>query len=177
MLEAVKLAGASEFKANLAWLTNNQKASFALRKPYCVIIPGSSSKKPSKRWSAEKYAELSVQIYKLGIHPYLVGTKTEVSIAKKICMLSKAAMSLVDKTNLVELAQICADAQCVVGNDTGPTFLAAGVGVPTLMLMGADTNPVMSAPIGDAAGYICKTDIQAITIEEVIDKTRQLGGL
>lgn len=177
MLEAVKHAGASEFKANLAWLTNNQKAPFTLHKPYCVIIPGSSSKKLSKRWSAEKYAELSDQIFKLGFYPYLVGSKTEISIAKQICRLSKAAMSLVDKTNLVELAQIFADARCVVGNDTGPTFLAAGVGVPTLMLMGADTNPIMSAPIGDAAGHIYKTDIQAITIEEVIGKMRQIGGL
>ncbi len=177
MLTAVKMAGATEFKSNLSWLTRYKKEPFGLNKPYCVIIPGSSPKKPSKRWSAEKYAELSDKIYKYGIIPYLVGTKTEIPIAKKICTLSKAAKSIVDSTNLVELAQIFSDAQFVVGNDTGPTFIAAIIGVPTLMLMGADTNPKLSAPRGNAAGHIYKSNIQSIMPEEVIDKMHQLGGL
>ena len=176
MLETVKMLGAKEFKANLSWLTKNSKEPFGLVKPYCIIIPGSSAKKPSKRWPAKKYAELSVEIYKLGINPYLVGTETEISLVEEICMLSKVANNLVGKTNLVELAQICADANCVVGNDTGPTFLAASMGIPTLMLMGSDTNPVMSSPVGDAAGHIYNVNIQAITSKEVIDKMYQLGG-
>lgn len=177
MLEAVKMAGAKEFKANLSWLTADKKYSSGLNKPYCVIIPGSSLKKPSKRWSAKNYAKLSVEIYGLGVNPYVVGTKTEISVAKEICSLSKVTKSLVGTTNLVELAQICANAQFTVGNDTGPTFLAASMGVPTLMLMGVDTNPNMSAPTGNAAGFIYKDNIQAITPEEVIYKMSQLGGL
>ncbi len=177
MLEIVKMAGAKEFKANLSWLTKNSKEPFGLVKPYCIIIPGSSPKKPSKRWPAKKYAKLSAEIYRLGINPYVVGTEIENSLIKEICMLSKVANNLVGKTNLVELAQICADANCVVGNDTGPTFLAASAGIPTLMLMGSDTNPDMSAPVGDAAGYIYNDNIKAITSREVIDKMHQLGGL
>ena len=71
MLEAVKMAGALEFKAELSWLVKDSKMvfqKFKIKKPYCVIIPGSSPHKPSKRWSAEKYANLSNSLYELGNH-------------------------------------------------------------------------------------------------------------
>jgi ADP-heptose:LPS heptosyltransferase len=179
MLEAVKMAGAKPFKANLSWLSDNQAASalpVQLATPYCVIIPGSSPNKPSKRWSPARYAELSSRIHKLGITPYLVGTKSENAVIEEICTLSHAAESLVDKTNLGQLAQLCANAQFVIGNDTGPTFLAAKTGVATLMLMGEDTNPQMSSPTGTLAGYLHKGDIQSITVEEVITKMQELKG-
>ena len=60
MLEAVKMAGAKAFKANLSWLANNRAKlalPFELATPYCLIIPGSSPNKPSKRWSPAGYAE------------------------------------------------------------------------------------------------------------------------
>ena len=85
MLEAVKMAGASEFKAELSWLVKKDRKmvfqKFKLKKPYCVIIPGSSPQKPSKRWSAEKYANLSNSLYELGITPHPTGTKIERKIA------------------------------------------------------------------------------------------------
>ena len=180
MLEAVKMAGAKGFKANLSWLADNLTTSnlpFELAVPYCVIVPGSSPNKPSKRWSPEGYAELSSRIHKLGMTPYLVGTKTENAVIEEICTLSHAAESLVDKTNLGQLAQLCANAQFVIGNDTGPTFLAAKTGVATLMLMGEDTNPKMSSPTGTLVGYLYKADIQLITVEEVINKMQELRGV
>ena len=180
MLEAVKMAGASEFNAELSWLVKDSKKvfqKFKIKKPYCVIIPGSSPHKPTKRWSAEKYANLSNSLYELGITSYLAGTKIERNIAMEVCTYSRASEILIDKTSLKELAQIFANAQFIVGNDTGPTFLAARTGAPTLMIMGADTNPYKSSPTGSAAGFIYNADIQAITTQEVLNKVRELGGL
>ena len=179
MLEAVKMAGASEFKAELSWLVKDSKMvfkKFKLKKPYCVIIPGSSPQKPSKRWSAEKYANLSNSLYELGITPYLTGTKIERKIAMEVCAYSRASEILVDNTSLQELAQIFTKAQFIVGNDTGPTFLAARIGAPTLMIMGDDTNPYISSPTGPATGIIYKANIQEITTQEVIKKVQELGG-
>ncbi len=178
MLKTVKMAGAKSFKANLSWLANNHTTSalpFQPNTPYCLIIPGSSPNKLRKRWSPAGFAELSSRIYDLGITPYLVGTKSENSVIEEICMLSHAAESLVDKTDLGQLAQLCANAQFVIGNDTGPTFLAAKTGVATLMLMGGDTNPQMSSPTGNLVGYIYKSDIQSITAEEIINRMKEIG--
>ena len=179
MLEAVKMAGASEFNAELSWLVKDSKKvfqKFKIKKPYCVIIPGSSPQKPSKRWSAEKYANLSNSLYELGITPYLTGTKIERKIAMEVCAASRASEILVDNTSLQELAQIFTKAHFIVGNDTGPTFLAARIGAPTLMIMGDDTNPYISSPTGPATGIIYKANIQEITTQEVINKVQELGG-
>ena len=180
MLEAIKMVGARAHKADLSWLTDKQSRPpepFGITKPYCVIIPGSSPQKPSKRWPQRRYAELSSRILKLGVTPYVVGTKAEKSVIQEICNRSKGSESLVDKTNLAQLAQICSNAQFVVGNDTGPTFLAAKTGIITLMLMGSDTNPQMSSPTGNASAYVYKADIRSITVEEVIYEIQKLGGL
>ncbi len=180
MLEAVKMAGALEFKAELSWLVKDSKnvfQKFKIKKPYCVIIPGSSPHKLSKRWSAEKYANLANSLYELGITSYLAGTKIERKIAMEVCANSRASEILVDNTSLQELAQIFTKAQFIVGNDTGPTFLAARIGAPTVMIMGDDTNPYMSSPTGSAAEFIYKANIQAITTHEVLSKVREVGGL
>ena len=180
MLEAIKMVGAKVHKADLSWLIQNRSISpepFEITKPYCVIIPGSSPKKPSKRWPQRRYAELSSRVLELGITPYLVGTMAENSVIQEICNLSKGAESLVDKTNLGQLAQIFGNARFAVGNDTGPTFLSAKTGIITLMLMGSDTNPDMSSPTGDASAYIYKADIESITVDEVIHEIQKLGGL
>ena len=55
-------------------------------------------------------------------------------------------------------------ASYVLGNDTGPVFLAAKTGAPTLMMMGPDTDPAMSAPTGIAASWLRATPISGITV-------------
>ena len=56
------------------------------------------------------------------------------------------------------------DASYVIGNDTGPVFLAAKTGAPTLMMMGSDTDPAMSAPNGIAASWLRANPISGITV-------------
>jgi ADP-heptose:LPS heptosyltransferase len=62
----------------------------------------------------------------------------------------------------------------VVGNDMGPVFLAAKTGVPTVMVMGGDTDPSMSAPVGPRAGWVRQDDIASVTPRQVIDSLSTL---
>ena len=55
----------------------------------------------------------------------------------------------------------------VVGNDTGPIFLAAATGAPTLMIIGPDTNPSMSAPTGPCCDWVKGTPITKIRDDEI----------
>ena len=61
------------------------------------------------------------------------------------------------------------------GNDTGPVFLAAKIGVPTLMMMGPDTDPSMSAPIGISASWLRATPISGITVPAALASLYDLG--
>jgi heptosyltransferase-1 len=57
------------------------------------------------------------------------------------------ADNLCGKTTWPELARLLARARLYVGHDSGPTHLAAALGVPTLALFGF-TSPILNAPIG-----------------------------
>ena len=67
-----------------------------------------------------------------------------------------------------------AAADSVVGNDTGPVFLAAATGAPTIMLMGPDTDPAMSAPTGACCDWIKGRPITKLTVDDVLDRLRGL---
>jgi len=76
---------------------------------------------------------------------------------------------MVDRTGLDALAALFGRAHAVVGNDTGPVFLAAKTGVPTLMVMGGDTDPSMSAPVGARAGWIRQQNVGDVTPQQAKD--------
>lgn len=60
---------------------------------------------------------------------------------------------MVGQTNLKQLAYTIQQAQLVIGGDTGPVHLAAGLKVPTIMLMGP-TNATRNGPYGQLANAI-----------------------
>ena len=59
----------------------------------------------------------------------------------------KTLIDLRGRTNLIELAGACRRAQAVVSVDAGPMHVAAGVGTPTLAVVGNDAEAVGASPI------------------------------
>ena len=84
------------------------------------------------------------------------------------------AYNLCNKTSLAALASLCASAAVNLGNDSGPTFLAAKTAAPTLMVMGADTDPAMSAPTGSAARYLKVDDLKTLSAETVFQRLKEI---
>ena len=65
-------------------------------------------------------------------------------------LLAKHSGTLIDlrgRTNLIQLAGACRRAQAVVSVDAGPMHVAAGVGTPTLAIVGNDAEAVGASPI------------------------------
>lgn len=62
-------------------------------------------------------------------------------------------INLVNKTNLIQLAYVIKKSRLVIGGDTGPVHLAAGLGVKTLMLMGP-TDANRNGPYGQIENAI-----------------------
>jgi heptosyltransferase III len=65
-------------------------------------------------------------------------------------------------TDLESLRQVLAGARAYVGNDAGPTHLAAQMGVPTLALFGP-TDPAMWRPIGPSVRVLAPPRPRAMT--------------
>lgn len=115
--------------------------------PYVVFAIGANW--PNKRWPVEYFAELSDWLYEQRLIPVIVGggVVDEQRAAEIEAKTEIPPINLVGRTNFKQLAYILQNAQLVVGGDTGPVHLSAGVGTPTLMVMGP-TDANRNGPYG-----------------------------
>lgn len=170
MLMAVKRAGADEHKGTLDWLTKEgllTPLDTIIPPRYSVFFAGSSQAKPSKRWPHEHYAAIAAHCVRAGIIPLLCGAGDDLETNQQIKALVPQALDLTKQTNLADLACLAKGAVFVIGNDTGPVFLASRMNAPSLMLMGPDTDAKMSAPIGANAKFLQANPIEAISVQTV----------
>jgi len=65
-------------------------------------------------------------------------------------------------------------ASSVIGNDTGPMFLAAKTGTPTVVLMGPKAVPEKIAPVGKRVGWLKCDPIDKITVDAVLSEIDRL---
>ena len=180
MLITAKQAGASASPACLDWLLSAklpEKASHLADRKYAVLFAGCSLAKPQKRWPAEQFSEIARFAHAHGITPVLAGTKDDKSANEQVKHHFAEVLDLTAETDLMSLASLLASACFVVGNDTGPVFLAAKCGTPTIMVMGEETNPEMSAPTGKKAEYVRHIPLASLGAEEVISKLVSLASL
>ena len=104
---------------------------------------------PNKRWPVKYFAVLADWLYGEKLIPVLVGGgRLDESLVCDIEALTEVPpVNLVGRTSLKELAHIFKRADLVLGGDTGPVHLAAGLGTKTVMLMGP-TDANRNGPYG-----------------------------
>ncbi len=106
-----------------------------INRPCIVLLPGSSVRGATKRWP--HYPELAQHLLDAGQLPVTVPGPLEAATFAHIpgiCLQHRDGRVL----DLRELAGVLRNAKAVVGNDSGPTHLAASLGVPGLALFGGD---------------------------------------
>jgi heptosyltransferase III len=97
-----------------------------------------------KRWPEAYFAELLSWLRNNGWNPLLIEGPAELGLGKRIDPECAVAVSL----PLALISGILRRSRTFVGNDSGISHLAAGLGTPTVVLFGP-TNPVHWAPIGN----------------------------
>ena len=110
---------------------------------------------PNKRWPAGHFGALADRLYRAHYIPVLVGGgRLDEMLAQDIVRASEIPpVNLVGRTNLKQLAHIFTRAALVLGGDTGPVHLAAGLRRPTVMLMGP-TDANRNGPYGQQENAI-----------------------
>ena len=157
-------------QADLSWLLLAKDAflrDFALTPPYVVFIPGSSAQHPEKRWPY--YAQLAQNLATQKLQVLAVLGPDEQALAKTLSCRSLSALSWQD------LSSLFAYAHAVVGNDTGPSHLAAHLGATGLALFGATTS-AQRAELNTEHFYAWQVaDLQALPSEVVAQKIVRLS--
>nr|WP_246463417.1 glycosyltransferase family 9 protein [Nitrospirillum iridis] len=157
--------------ADLEWLAGDV-TGLAPEGRFVLLVPGCSPHLPHKRWPAERYADLGRRLADRGMTPVVVGTNADRDAAGAILRDCPWAVDLVGRTSLGQLASLARRAEGAVGNDTGPIFLAAALGCPTLMIMSHHTDPVRSAPWGPNAAWIKSLDLADLGVDAVENALR-----
>jgi lipopolysaccharide heptosyltransferase II len=119
--------------------------------PLVLIHPGGGlnpvQTNTNKQWPVERFVRLAnyiIRKYKARV--VLVGAKADLSLARDISgLLSLPVINLAGQLSLGELGAFCEVANLYIGNDSGPTHIAAAVGCPTLAIFGP-TDPTISGP-------------------------------
>lgn len=118
---------------DLGWL-DGDTAKFGLEGTYALLFPGSAPHRPEKRWPAERYGELARGLVERELTPVVIGGDNDTPIASIIRSICPETVDLTGKTTLIELGGLARHASVAIGNDTGPTHMAAAIGTPTLAL-------------------------------------------
>ena len=134
---------------------------------FVILLPGSSPEHKHKRWPAEKFAELANYLKEKKIDSIILGqSHSEGEELKKIKLLAPKIIDFSDQ-DLDCLATTASKAIGAIGNDTGPTFVAAAAGCPITWLLSSHTDPNITQLLGSKVNTLKKDNIIDITIDEV----------
>jgi heptosyltransferase-2 len=116
-------------------------------RPFAILGPGAAYG-PAKRWSAERFAALGVQLAARGPAVLVCGAASERETCERVAAaIGAQARSLAGVTSLLVQAALCARAELTVSNDSGLAHLAAATGTPTVVVFGS-TSSAWTAPLG-----------------------------
>ncbi len=120
------------------------------------IHPGSG--RPIKCWPAAHFARLAGMFAeRLGAAVVLFGGPDDVKLAGEVMRLAPAGtpvVSLAGRFGLGALATAARRCDLFVGNDSGPTHLAAATGVPVLGVYAGTADPTQWGPLGPGAAAL-----------------------
>jgi len=122
------------------------------KKKLALLAPGSGSEK--KNWAPGRFAELALRFSDKGFNPLLLQGPADSSAVAAVleCAGAEGLPVLVDESPAT-LKGVLAHAQLFVGNDAGPTHLAALMGLPTVAVFGP-SDPVRWSPIGPKVSLV-----------------------
>jgi len=152
---------------DLSWL-DADIAKFKLPDPFVLLVPGGAPTRPKKRWPVAKYAALAQELAAHNANPVVVGGKGEADLGKAIHTASSRVRDLTGQTSFAEIVAIARKAGAAIGNDTGPMHLIAGVGCPSIVLFGSDSDPALCAPKGREVAVLRRDSLEGLGVDEVM---------
>jgi ADP-heptose:LPS heptosyltransferase len=154
-------------RPDLSWMVDDVSevlCEAGVGKHYTVLLPGASARHAHKCWP--HYAELARRLLAAGHLVVTVPGPDDLAVCQSMpgIMLTGRGPYL----DFFGLAGVLRGAAFVVGNDSGPTHLAALLGTPGAALFGAGGQKYMRNMQRGPFTCLYREDIGAIPVEEVI---------
>lgn len=138
-------------------------SEFAGGRQICVLAAGGGW--GAKRWPAENFGALARELREMGLDVVVNASRKEDALAAKVISASAdtARMAVCNVAGLIALMR---HAKLLVGGDSGPTHLAAAIGVPLIALFGP-TDPARNGPWGPAAKIVLRDPLSVTSHKRV----------
>jgi len=127
--------------------------------PYLILAPGAGS--PIRRWSQAKFAEAGrILAARFGLSIVLIGGRSDADACDALAaaLPKERTVNLAGRTDLADLPGLIQQSRLFIGCDSGTSHLAAGLGVPTVVVMGAVGAPEVWRAVGPNT-VVLATDI------------------
>jgi|GEM_PF-1496176 len=161
LVEMIGVAGRADIRPRLAIAPGED---FAVKELLVAALPDDGrllvaihpgSGRSIKCWPAEHFAGLADRLTeRLQARIVWFGSKNEMALVDSILeqmRFRSEAVSLAGRLSIAQLAAAFRHFDLFIGNDSGPTHLAAGTGMPTLCICSGTIDPIQWAPLGPAA--------------------------
>lgn len=127
------------------------------------IVIAAQAVAESRRWGTANYAALALQLIDTCGHKIiLLGTETEWPAGQEIRGIHPDIINLCGQTDLRTAGAVLSRAELFIGNDSGLAHLAGAVGIPVVVLSGAD-NPQETSPLAAKKTVIIKDNLECIS--------------
>ena len=118
----------------------------------CLLAAGGGW--AAKCWAAQKYGALAVELKAMGMDVVVNAPRKDDALAAAVVEASGGAARVV-VCNVTGLIALMRRMTLLVGGDSGPTHLAAALGVPLVALFGP-TDPERNGPRGPGAKVVLR---------------------
>ncbi|MFH1486470.1 MAG: lipopolysaccharide heptosyltransferase II [Chloroflexota bacterium] len=162
-LDTVRKMGITTIEPRLEFYPNEEDIAWARERmgernrPTVAIHPGGGvnpgMELPSKRWLPEGFAAVTDRLLDRGARVVIVGATSEQSLANEVKSYLSSSLAtdayfvtdLTGSTSLSQLGAVLGECDLFIGNDAGPTHLAAAAGIPVVAIFGP-SNPALYRP-------------------------------
>ena len=139
-LQSAGLSVRHSLKSDVAWMADDVTrvlSAAGIAPGFIVLFPGASKSHDHKRWP--HFRELARRLQRAGKEVVTIPGPDEMRLCQAIP--GKTLVPDDGYYDIFTLAGIVKQASFVIGNDTGPTHIAAHLGLPGIALFGGHTTP------------------------------------
>ena len=123
--------------------------------PILVVHPGSGGER--KCWPAECFADLIEQAASIGLQVVVILGPAEEKLRPFLESVVSKTVDIASPPDILQLAGVLHKADLYLGNDSGPSHIAAALGTPSVVLFGP-TDPAFWGPRGRTVEILRSTD-------------------
>ncbi|AEU34867.1 glycosyltransferase family 9 protein [Granulicella mallensis] len=171
----------------VAWAEHWAEEEAVLSRPLCVL--GAGGGWGAKHWPTARFGALALELRAMGFDVVVNAPHKNDVVANEVVAASRGTARMV-VCNVTGLVALMRRTDLFIGGDSGPTHLAAALGVPLVALFGP-TDPARNGPWGPGAKRVLRDassitsykhvaegdpGLARITVESVLEAVRQVRG-